>query len=264
MVKRGILSLTAAVWMFLLSIGVQASAPTLLGREDGRWQVSDTEAWPYQAVCKLLIHYQNGAVGEGTGFIYGKNLLATAGHVLYDTAYGRGGEIESLTVIPGANGEEEPFGRLEVDRKNAQFFYPVQWKEGRDWRYDYGAVRFDAPLDSRIVPLEMDPGGVETSWELAGKEMTILGYDIYSRTLTGSSGLVTEVREYDLLYAIGIMPGESGAPVLDSCNRVVGIQNYGVNLGEDPLLSQLRYNSGALLSVEAYTFFKNLEDLQQK
>lgn len=260
MVKRGILSLAVAVWMFLLSIAAQASAPTLLGREDDRWQVSGTEEWPYQAVCKLLIHYQNGTVGEGTGFIYGENLLATAGHVLYDTAYGRGGEIESLTMIPGANGKDQPFGRLEVNRENAQFFYPVQWKESRDWRYDYGAVRFDAPVDSRIVPLEMDPGGLDTPWELAGKEMTILGYDMDSLTLTASSGLVTEVREYDLLYAIGIMPGESGAPVLNSCNRVVGIQNYGVNLRDDPLLSQLCYNSGALLSGEAYAFFKSLED----
>lgn len=87
---------------------------------------------------------------------------------------------------------------------------------------------------------------------LEGAQLSILGYDAGSFQPLLAQGTVQEVRRFDLLYQIGILPGQSGAPVVDEEKMVVGIQNYGVSLrgGGRGLL----WNSGARLNKTAYCF----------
>lgn len=226
----------------LTSVGTGTS--TIFGTDD-RVSIPDTTSAPYNAVCRLVITYQNGAVAYGTGFIYGSNVLATAAHCLYDTSGGRGGQVSSITVYPAAGSSGFPFESRTVDVSNATFHYPQKWEKNRDWKYDFGVIEVDQPWDSRIQPLRLTRSGAA---DLEGKEVTILGYDYRSFDLYRSAGRINDVRDNDLLYRIDIMSGQSGGPIIDASGRVVGIANYGAEEGG------LQYNSGARITTAVYRY----------
>lgn len=237
------------------SLPAAAAAPTLFG-EDKRQQVEDSTQPPYSAVCKLLITYQNGTHGEGTGFIYGENVLATAGHVLYDTSEKRGGAPQSIEIIPGADGEERPFGSyLAVPGENSCFYTPEHWRSQQDWRYDYGVIALQEPFAPETGQLDLGHYEDYRDDALQGAQLSILGYDAGSCLPLLAQGKVQEVRRFDLLYQIGILPGQSGAPVVDQDYTVVAIQNYGVSLKKNG--RGLPWNSGARLNKTAYCFLND-------
>ena len=232
-------------------LSAAADAPTLLGKE-ARQPVEDSTQLPYSAVCKLLITYQNGTHGEGTGFIYGDNLLATAGHVLYDQSAGRGGTPAEIEIIPGADGEERPFGSyMAIPGENSAFHTPSRWKTRQDWQYDYGVIQMEDDFDPEIGLLSLGHYEDYDREALQGATLSIFGYDAGSFHQLAAKGDVQKARAFDLLYRIGIMPGQSGAPVMDAENNVVAIQNYGVSLENGRCLP---WNSGARLNKTAYCF----------
>lgn len=259
--KRQFLAAACALFFILAPAQARAESPTLLG-EDDRLAVEDTAEPPYSAVCKLLICWKDGTQGEGTGFIYGDNLLATAGHALYDRSPGRGGLPESVTIIPGARGEEQPFGSYTaIPGKNSVFFTPERWRSSQDWRYDYGAISLDAAFDPAAGALLLADEEECGDAALAAAPLAMLGYDAGSFLPLLAEGTVQQVRSFDLLYDIPILPGQSGAPVLDSEGAVVAIQNYGVSQGKQ---GQLRWNSGARLGKAASRFLADCRRRAQK
>ncbi|MCI8622638.1 MAG: hypothetical protein HFG26_03130 [Provencibacterium sp.] len=235
-----------------------AAAPTLFGQDD-RQAVEETSLPPYSAVCKLLITYQNGTSGEGTGFIYGENVLATAGHVLYDPSAGRGGTPAAIEIIPGADGENRPFGSYTaVPGENSRFSVPARWRAQQDWRYDYGVLALDQAFPPEAGAFELGHYEDYAGDALQGATLSILGYDAGSLRQLLATGPVEQARRFDLLYQIGILPGQSGAPVVDKDNLVVAIQNYGVSLGSGGRC--LPWNSGARLTKTAYCFLTERRD----
>lgn len=250
-IKKPFLAAACAFFLLLAPVRARAESPTLLG-EDNRQAVEDTSQPPYSAVCKLLICWRDGSQGEGTGFIYGDSLLATAGHALYDKSPGHDGLPESVTIIPGAVGEEQPFGSYTaLPGKNSVFFTPERWRSSQDWRYDYGVISLDSAFDPAAGALLLaDEEGCGDA-ALAEAPLTMLGYDAGSLLPLLAEGTVQQVRGFDLLYDIPILPGQSGAPVLDKEGAVVAIQNYGVSQGRQ---GRLRWNSGARLGKAASRF----------
>ena len=61
------------------------------------------------AICKLFMTYRNGTAGEfmGTGWLISENLIATAGHNLYDWP-NKGGFAKEVKCFFGYNGSESP------------------------------------------------------------------------------------------------------------------------------------------------------------
>ena len=248
---RRFLAAAGMLFLFLAPARVRAESPTLLG-EDDRQVIADTSQIPGSAVCKLLIDWKDGTRGEGTGFIYGDNLLATAGHALYDGTPGHDGLPERVTVIPGAAGEEQPFGAYTaIPGKNSVFFTPARWRSCRDWRYDYGVIALDTAFDPATGALLIADEEECGAAALTDAPLTMLGYDAGSLLPLMAEGTVRQVRSFDLLYDIPILPGQSGAPVLGGSGTVVAIQNYGVSREQD---GQLRWNSGARLGRAASRF----------
>lgn len=250
------------IFSFLLSFlflsqGATAQEGTVFG-EDDRVPVADTTAAPYNAICKLKITYQNGTTGDGTGFLYGPGLLATAGHCLYDTSYGRGGQVASVTVYPGLNAEGAPFGSRELREDNAGFYLPERWKQDRDWRFDYGVIAFFEPFEE-VQPLQLADWETYPDSALAGTEALIAGYDGAMQSPLLAHGMLSLVREDDLLYRLDISHGQSGAPILDLQSRVIGIQNYGANVGF--AAGEMPYNSGARMNRTLSEFLLRVENI---
>ncbi|MCI8442197.1 MAG: hypothetical protein HFG27_06685 [Provencibacterium sp.] len=264
LLAAGLLALLAApvraACLPLLSDGQMSSLsasedPTLFGLDD-RQEAADSTRLPYSAVCKLLITYQNGTHGEGTGFIYGENVLATAGHVLYDESGERGGTPLKIEIIPGAKEEQRPFGSyLAVPGENSCFYTPERWRTRRDWRYDYGVIALQTAFSPEAGMLDLGHYEDYSEEALKNTKLSILGYDAGSFSPLLAQGNVQQVRPFDLLYQIGILPGQSGAPVVDADNQVVAIQNYGVSLNDGE--RALRWNSGARLNKTAYRFLSS-------
>ncbi len=245
-------------WIFLavfftaamLSVPIAAEVPnkpqemqtTIFGKDD-RKPVADPQQSPYNAVCRLKIAYRDGSIGYGTGFIYGKNLLATAAHCLYDAS--RGGRAEQITIYPAASEEMLPFGEYTVDADNSVFHYPKKWSENGEWKYDFGVIEAEEAWDARIQPLKLESRSVS---QLKGGTFSLVGYDYKSFTQYRSTGKISQVRSNDLLYRLDVLHGESGAPVMDKNGIVVGIANYGAEEGGP------NYNSAARINNAVYRY----------
>lgn len=225
------------------SPGTQQKLPTTIFGKDDRVPVANPRQSPYHAVCRLKITYRDGSVGYGTGFIYGKNLLATAAHCLYDAS--RGGRVSHVAVYPAASEKMLPFGEYIVDTGNAVFHYPKKWRENGEWKYDFGVIETKEAWDARIKPLKLENRSVS---QLKNGTFSLVGYDYMSFTQYRSTGKIDQVRSNDLLYRLDILHGESGAPLMDQNGIVVGIANYGAEEGGP------NYNSAARINHMVYQF----------
>jgi V8-like Glu-specific endopeptidase len=64
--------------------------------------VPDTTFFPHSATCALRMMMIDGSSASGTGFYIGDDRILTCGHNL--------AKASSVTIIPGKNGDTEPFG----------------------------------------------------------------------------------------------------------------------------------------------------------
>jgi V8-like Glu-specific endopeptidase len=70
--------------------------------------VTNTTAFPASAVVQIITTFPDGKQMQGTGTMVNQNTVLTAGHMVYDHALG--GWARSIEVIPGRNGNKEPYG----------------------------------------------------------------------------------------------------------------------------------------------------------
>lgn len=210
---------------------------------DGRVKVTGTTTYPYRAIAKLSITFPSGITAGCTGWFIGSRTVATAGHCVYQAAYG--GWATSATAYPGKNGSSNPYGSSTAHR----FFSVTGWTQNGDWNYDYGAIQLNSALGDTV-------GWFGFRWQssntFSGK-YTVTGYpgDKPSGTMWRMSENpgIKGVNTYHLFYSIDTYGGQSGSPVyhyygsscsaggVDSCS--VAIHTYGT--GSQPFP---QYNSG--------------------
>jgi len=86
--------------------------PSLEALEDRRLlsttPVGNTTEFPDSAVVRIFITFPDGSTAQGTGTMVNPNTVLTAGHVVYDAS--DGGWATSIEVIPGQNGNSQPYG----------------------------------------------------------------------------------------------------------------------------------------------------------
>ena len=140
--------------------------------------------------------------GSGTGFVVGKNLIATCLHVV--------GEARAVRVQLG-NGKQLKVAAIQA------------W----DRKLDLAVLRVRGGEDLKALPL------ADSSKLIQGEKVVAIGNPM---GLTGSvvQGLLSARREFDqvemLQLAIPVEPGNSGGPVLDREGRVHGIMTLKSNV----------------------------------
>lgn len=202
---------------------------------DGRTVVEDTTIFPYSAIVHLEIFF-GLKVYRATGFLIADNIVATAAHCLYDEEMGW---ATNVTVRPGRNGALLPFG-VATSKLCA---VSTEWYETGDRNYDWGAI---AIHDSIIG----DPGTFNLADDVTGIiDANICGYPAFVE-----SSIITTKKQYEMggevfcspgnlcYFSITISEGQSGAPILDENNNVVGIvtalaENTGIGARITPQVS---------------------------
>ncbi|RAU96861.1 serine protease [Paenibacillus sp. YN15] len=194
-----------------------------------------TEMSPYiWGIAFLEIHWPNGQTSRGTGFFISDDVLATAGHCVYNSS--KGGWASSISVSPSIDGSYAPFGTVQGTYFHTSDTYISEGTAA----YDYGVIEVGNNLGSQTGYFGY---GVESS--IYGLNVTITGYpgDHLKEQWT-ASGTITSSNYlyYRIYYAIDTESGQSGAPVYKSGNIAVGIHTDGTTIG-NPENSGVRFTS---------------------
>lgn len=195
---------------------------------DGRWQVTNTTSYPYSAIVHITSNQ-----GSCTGWLYGRDTVATAGHCLHSG--GSGGSwvnVGSITVTPARNGWSAPYGSCSA----RQVYSVLGWTRDNSYNYDYGSIKLNCTVGDYT-------GWFGYYWNDASRVnnwMYVTGYpgDKSWGTMWGMGGYIHTENSRRLYYSLDTAPGQSGSPLYHYINSSYcggycsnGIHSYGVGGG---------------------------------
>lgn len=194
---------------------------TVHGRDD-RVRIEAPSGHPWRMHAALTITAADGTAWAGTGWFISPRTLITAGHCVFvknSNVPGQDGWVRSITVAPGRNAAETPFGELT----STSFRTVRGWADDGDRERDYGAIILPEPVRSDVGWLGY---GVYPDDDLAESTVNVAGYptDQPRGTLWYGHHRVARVRPNKLTYDIDTFGGQSGAAVY----RIVDGQRYAV------------------------------------
>lgn len=210
---------------------IEIKPHTIIGN-DNRQKVTNTLDKGPNAVCKLIIKFKkpnNSTVTKyGSGFLYSRRNVGTAGHCVYDA--GLGLYASQITIEPGISPSRNIVSPQTVSLNNchipSQFVLP---DKTTNWEYDYAAIvvpkEFPSPAGFFGLDNELSDTAYKTQY------LTLAGYDAKSKQQykERSNSKVSYVRSGDISLRYDTVPGMSGSPIYNDARYVVGIFNYGVD-----------------------------------
>ncbi|GAB3687064.1 serine protease [Nocardiopsis oceani] len=184
--------------------------------EDDRVRATPTTTYPSAASYLITFETPDGSAASCTGFAYGPEDIATAGHCLYTHGEGKegGGWNRNFVIHPARDAHETPFGTCVGLNATSV----VGWTEDEDFQFDYGYLRAMCPdpyqgtIGEWTGTLGMSIG----SGSMDGLAATINGYPAEkspSNSQWFHNGPIEHTHARQLLYRIDTTPGQSGSPV---------------------------------------------------
>lgn len=205
-----------------------------LGR-DGREKVSNSSCFPFSIVVQLKMKFDSSYY-NGSGCMIGPQHVLTCAHNIYDND--RKLFASEISVIPGLNGDERPYGEATVTRE----YYYEAWTNSANQSYDIALLVLNRPLGEAT-----GWGGVCTTLDsfLAKEPFHITGYpgDKGCKEMWTMCHKVSKVCTETFEYLIDTNPGQSGSPIWSKkwdSPIVVGVhtrgspnKNFGVRISKD-------------------------------
>lgn len=189
-----------------------AQPESVLG-PDRRFRVYPRESgFPYRAIG-LLTFSQGGGDFVCTGWLIGKDTVATAGHCVHEG--GGGTWSRDVRFYPAFNAGTAPFGSCSARR----LYTVARWAQGSfedgSEEFDYGAVKLNCEIGSTTGWL----GFYATADSLVGLPVLLMGYPgdrtpLYS--LWGASGGIVVSERRKTRYHLDTGGGQSGSPVIEA------------------------------------------------
>ena len=195
----------------------------LIGTTDRRTKVDPTEA-PYDGIAYLDLLYKSAPTKRvGTGFLVSPNVIVTAAHNL---KYTNDEWVKSYTVYIG-----------NQERTVKKTFVPVDWSANNHLvKDDYAVIILDEYVtDATQFTLSTAAAGTG--------EYTVAGYCFWDKgfNLYKHSGTVSAMTDSEgspvYRYQIDQIGGQSGGPVYNRSNKVIGINAYEIGGKQKPLVS---------------------------
>ncbi len=209
---------------------VADAGPLTVFPPDTRTLVPDTTVYPNSPIARVISFFPNGEAEYCSGFLYGADTLATAGHCVYNKA--AGGWAKSMQVTPAryvdsSGTPQTPYGVCN----GTEYFTSEGWLNNADEAYDYGAAKLDCQAGNAT-------GLFGLSWpsgSIARTNVTVTGYPTDKTTPAGSmwtaNGPIIWDNQRQAFHQISTFRGQSGSPVFaagctTSC-QVIAIQARG-------------------------------------
>ncbi len=112
---------------------------------DERTRVSPTTAFPASAISLVITGNADASVALGcTGTMIGADVILTAAHCLYNPEIG--GWAAIAVVIPGKDGDFEPFGSVVA----SDAWIPSGWRTNYDPASDWGLLKLSSSVGNTV------------------------------------------------------------------------------------------------------------------
>jgi len=127
-----------------------------------------TSVYPYSSVVYIEATFPNGLTYTGSGVIVGQNDVLTASHVIHSVA--DGGLATSITVYPGRDGGNSPYGSYDADWVN---YYTVDsdgdgFLTQTESQWDIALLGFDETIGSTTGWFGIDPYATSGFYNVTG------------------------------------------------------------------------------------------------
>lgn len=177
---------------------------------------------PFSAVSQVIAFYDDGSIRQGSGVVVGPDDVLTGGHVIYQPDIGQW--ATEVIVTPALDGMVKPYGVTAADFLTVS----TEWGVRGLYAGDYGLIHLSMPIGFYTGWLEVIPTANPSEW--LGHYLTSFGYpgDFGSNVMVRTDGTADWVECPILYFAddMDALPGQSGSPVLDENDRVVGIISH--------------------------------------
>ncbi|GGA87546.1 trypsin-like serine peptidase [Staphylococcus muscae] len=231
--------------------------------KDTRTVVKDYLKNPYKKIVLLDIKFKNNT-GTGTGAMINKNTVLTAAHNVYSSELG--GFAKNITVYAGLSKSKLPIGQAHVTQK----FLQKEWETTGLPKYDFAILKLDNNLGCKT-------GYFSFSQDLSlNQTLQIAGYpgDKGSITQYSGKGTLLSFTNDNLFYDVDTYNGESGSPILNDKNLIIGIHtngfsnyNYGTRINKEKLAlikkwsadpKPIKYNKNITITKSNIKIWKDL------
>lgn len=209
---------------------------TVIGAEN-RKKVTNYKVKPYSSICRISVKWPNGASTYGTAWLFKNNSAVTAGHCIFNKS--RGGWASSVTVYPGYNESNRPYGSATA----TDMGIATPYSDNKDNNYDYGLLKLSSSIGNQCgwLGYTYNGGAVNSSIKLIG-----YAGDLDSKYQYESTGKITSLTANRLAYDADAGGGQSGGPLFVG-STVVGIHTQ----------SATNINRGKRIHYDMFEWMKN-------
>ena len=235
-----------------LEMGSEAAPNSVIG-PDTRMEVENTLTAPYRSIAVVVTEWPHQGNTVGTAFFIGPDVLATAGHNLFDPTYREW--ASKVTVYPGATRGVQYFGYAN----HTNLTIGGEWGDYGNKMDDWGLIHIDSNLGNTT-------GWMSTrAWtlnEVIGRSCMVTGYpeDLMNEDksqgkdrimYTGSGQIIGESFRALPAFShdVDTEKGDSGAPVYGYAPNSNILVVYGIhNNGRYDNYEDYMYNHAVLIN----------------
>jgi V8-like Glu-specific endopeptidase len=217
------LAICLAICLMSVSVGFADGMKRTIFYPDTREKVpnADTVKSPYSAVCNLTINWSDGTKTYGTGFLISDTRVVTTAHCMYNRK--TGATAKSIIVAPGDRVSGHPYGTKTAK----SFHYPDEYETSSyPKNYDYGYMELSSAFAGSPATLKLS---TDYDRSFTNMKATIIGFDMYTAQMYRQTEKIEYASSTQLFHRMDTLGGMSGSPVLDSNNKVVGINAYSID-----------------------------------
>ncbi|PKE16176.1 hypothetical protein CW676_11280 [Macrococcoides caseolyticum] len=198
--------------------------PYIVIEKDDRNIIKDTTISPYQSIVKIKTFFEDNYI-ECTGSVISKNTVLTAAHCVYS---GQKETPENINIIPAQNNEKKPFGTYTTN----VFHIPSKYKQDFDYNYDIALINVNSLYNNKMIGENVQPLRIKKLKDYKGMDIKTIGYPTDKEAQFGvtqwqHSGQSINQFENKFGYQLDTASGQSGAPILDSYNQIIGVHTTG-------------------------------------